>query len=192
MKVVLVRYGELSLKAHKTRSKFENKLIENISKCLSEKNISFDEIRKDRGRIFISGENVEKIAETVSKIFGVVSTSPTTLVDTDLDIISKESLSILEKNINDKKTFAIKARRVGNHHFSSKDVKVKVGAYILENLTSLKVDLKVIRFRNYLLARFQFSFQMVSNKNGLLGLQNTINLEKEALPTVHNLESFHL
>ena len=109
MKVVLVRYSEISLKSHRMRSKYEDKLVENIEKCLATKNISFDEIRKERGRIFVSGSDTDTISKTISNIFGVISCSPAKVIDTNLDDIKKTAYNIAKEKLHDGMSFGVSA-----------------------------------------------------------------------------------
>ena len=59
MKIILVRYGELTLKG-KNRSEFERVLYNNIKKQLSEFQINF---YKDRNRIYLEIENDDRFEE---------------------------------------------------------------------------------------------------------------------------------
>ena len=114
MKVVLLRYGEISLKSNRMRSKYEEKLIENIEKCLNAKNIAFDEIRKERGRIFVSGADIDTISKAVSNIFGVISSSPAEVVDNDLEIIKLLIKANAELNVRVKNGLTVYGYAIDN------------------------------------------------------------------------------
>jgi len=73
---ILIHYGELGLKGL-NRPFFEKKLIENIGKAL--KNVEYQKIRKVQGRIILElneKSNVEKIEESLKKIFGIAWFAP--------------------------------------------------------------------------------------------------------------------
>ena len=63
--VIIVRYGEIGLKAKPTRKRFENTLINNIKNALKKENISNKIIIK-QGRIYIT---TIKIIEVMRSVF---------------------------------------------------------------------------------------------------------------------------
>ena len=115
--LILIRYGELALKSDKVRSRFERKLVKNISASID------GEITRTRGRIFIEPKNFDYALEKLDKIFGIVSYSPVKKTETDKEKI-KETLTEYTKHLidegilNENKTFGIRCRRVGNHDFT--------------------------------------------------------------------------
>ncbi len=141
MKIILIRYGEVSLRSYRSRSKYEDELIENIKKCLNAKEISFDEIKKERGRIFISGEDINLIAKTVSNLFGVVSASPSLVVNQNLDEIKKACYMLSKDKLKDKSSFAISSRRTKDQNLSTHEINNVVGDFILKKSNDVHVDL---------------------------------------------------
>nr|MDO8081974.1 tRNA uracil 4-sulfurtransferase ThiI [Candidatus Freyarchaeota archaeon] len=143
-KSVLVRYGELSLKSTPVRSFMENILIRNIKWMLNRKKIPYKSITRERGRIFLDGDFPRKVCETLSNVFGIVSTSPVLETSTDIDEIVRLSERVAEIIIGPKERFAVRARRVGTHKFTSIDVERRVGEAILTKTSNLntKVSLK--------------------------------------------------
>ncbi len=72
--IVIVRYGELSLKSPGVRNFFERTLVNNLKAMLEQQAVSYNEVIRDRGRIFIESDD-PAAAEVCSNVFGVVSTS---------------------------------------------------------------------------------------------------------------------
>lgn len=137
--LILIRYGELALKSDKVRSRFERKLVKNISASID------GEITRTRGRIFIEPKNFDYALEKLDKIFGVVSYSPVKKTETDKEKI-KETLTEYTKHLidegilNENKTFGIRCRRVGNHDFTSQEMAAYCGSVVIDTIP-LKVDL---------------------------------------------------
>ena len=78
---VMVRYGEIGIKSEQIRSKYERLLVGNIEAMLAENGIPFDEITRERGRIFVYSAD-PGAAGAVARVFGVVSASPVAVTGT--------------------------------------------------------------------------------------------------------------
>jgi thiamine biosynthesis protein ThiI len=137
--LILVRYGEIGLKADFTRKNFENILIKNIKNSLKKENILF-KIEKTRGRIFIYSQEIKKTINILQKIFGIKSVSPCFKTDSTFKSLKKTALKIIENKINEKTSFALRVKREGNHEYTSQDVAVFLGDEIVKK-TKAKVDL---------------------------------------------------
>jgi len=137
--LIIVRYGEIGLKAKETKRRFENTLIQNIKKALKSKNI-YIEIKKERGRIFIHTNKINSSIDILKKIFGIVSISPAVKTNENINSISDLSIKIIEENLENKNSFALRVRRTGDHTYNSQEVAIKVGNDIVKK-TNLKVDL---------------------------------------------------
>ncbi len=144
--LIIVRYGELGLKASKTRKHFENTLINNIRNALKTRNISF-EVKMKRGRIYVFTDQINESINILKKIFGITSISPAVKTISEIPFISKFAVDISKEELNKDKSFALRVERTGTHSFSSQDVAVKVGNDIViateanVNLTDPNVEL---------------------------------------------------
>lgn len=136
---VLVRYGEIFLKSEYVKRQFENRLIENIRLILKRKNLKGKIIRR-RHRIQIQTTDAEKVAESLCKVFGVVSTSPAIETEADINAIAEKGLKLAKQVIVKGDSFAVRAKRTGQHSFRSKDVEKAVAEKILEEM-DVSVDL---------------------------------------------------
>ncbi len=135
MRLYLLRYGELGIKSHNIRKGFEDILIDNLERSFLKEKAEVI-IERERGRLFAYAE--EENASIFSRTFGVVSYSPARETSSSLEDIgslAKEWARGLEGS------FAVRARRVGDHPYSSPEAAAKVGSYVLEETPSLKVDL---------------------------------------------------
>jgi thiamine biosynthesis protein ThiI len=150
-KPILVRYGEIGVKSPVVRKRFEKKLISNIKKLIKCK------ITINQGRIFLFPEDHDEALESLKKIFGVVSFSPTVTTETDFDTIKAAVQDYIKElmdkgKFNPEKPFAVKCRRVGTHDFSSREMAGFCGAAVIE-LTNAPVDLSNPEFKLFIEVR---------------------------------------
>ncbi|MGB8232756.1 MAG: tRNA uracil 4-sulfurtransferase ThiI [Methanobacterium sp.] len=148
---ILVRYGEIGVKSPVVRKRFEKKLISNIKKLIKCK------ITIDQGRIFLFPQDHEDAIESLKKIFGVVSFSPTLSTETDKKAIKRAVQNYIKELIdkgdfNSEQPFAVKCRRVGTHDFSSREMAGFCGAAVIE-ITNAPVDLSNPEFKLFIEVR---------------------------------------
>jgi len=131
--VVIVRYGELALKSSGIRNWYEKILIKNIAAMLNSRGIPFSRIRREWGRIFI--ETIDShAAEAVADVFGVVSTSAALTTEPSLEDAASVCATLAQDFICDGEFFAIRARKSGNHPFSSADIGKACGDAVWNSL----------------------------------------------------------
>ena len=140
---VLVRYGELGLKSNQTRRRMTDLLIREIKGALQNAQIPFDNIRSEWGRIFIVANQSQEAAKVVSQVFGVVSTSPVVETDAFLEDILQTGEVLAKQEFKKGLTFAVKARRIGDHTYSSQDIREKLGERILQVLSDLELKVNL-------------------------------------------------
>ncbi len=137
---IIVRYGELALKRGGTRLRFERRLISSMKAVLPAE----AKIKREWGRIFVlvDEENeVENALSKLSKVFGIVSVSPSVKTTfKSLPELSEAALEFAKPRISKEDTFAIRARRAGTHDFGSQDAARVIGAKIVESIGA-KVNL---------------------------------------------------
>ncbi len=165
---IIVRYGEIGIKSPKVRRRFERKLISNI------KNLIECEIELTHGRIFLYPEDYGKALESLGKIFGVVSFSPTVSTTTDFDSIRDTLQSYLQELIqaglfSGEKSFAIRCRRVGEHDFTSQEMAAFCGSVVVEE-TGAPVNLSKPDFKIYVEVREDKTYIFHQKIPGLGGL----------------------
>ncbi len=157
--VVLIRYGELSLKGQ-LRKKFENTLVSNIRSVMRVEGFE-GRVEREWGRLYVimselqreekEAEEVEKkLAKRLSFVFGVVSTSPAFVCRADMEEIAKRAEELFGERVKDR-TFAVRARRSGEHPFTSVDVAKRVGEKLRR--AGGIVDLKEPEFEVYVEVR---------------------------------------
>jgi thiamine biosynthesis protein ThiI len=174
--LILLRYGEIGVKSAPVRRRFENKLIHNIHASIDCK------IKNDGGRILLYSPNIEESLDKLLKIFGIVSFSPAVETRTTKEEIKNKVQEyvdhLLEEGIFSKDdSFAIRARRVGDHDFTSQEIAAFIGSAFYEK-TESKVDLSNPDFELFVEIRGNKTFifhEKIQGPGGLpLGTQGKV------------------
>ena len=136
MKIILIKYGELTTKGA-NRNLFINILYNNIKKALENYNVK---IIKNRVRMFIETEdNLDEIINILKNIFGIHSIVVATRVNTNIEEIESNVLNIAG-NI-EFKTFKVETSRTDKSFpIKSMDFSRRIGSLILRNIPNIKVD----------------------------------------------------
>ena len=143
MAVFLVRYGETGLKGPPVRRRFEQMLSENIVRAHSLAKVSCI-VEKERGRLFVTTGDPAVSSVILSKTFGVVSHSLAEECTSRREEIAERAVSRLSDSLASGSTFAVRARRVGTHSYTSMELAAYIGEKILDAFVerNLKVDLE--------------------------------------------------
>jgi len=129
--LILIRYGELSLKSSYVRKQFESTLIRNIKNAFECSNI-YGKIKTERGRIYLYTDEIARGLGVLKKVFGITSFSPAIKTTSDTADMITLALNFCQKTLNKEKSFALRITRTGEHDFSSQDVAVKLGNVIVD------------------------------------------------------------
>lgn len=137
-KAILIRFGEIFLKG-KNKYVFENLLIKNILKALTDYKVKLTKIS---GRYILTEYdeiNETEIMEKVSHVFGVYSLSNCYVVKT-----SEENITNCVKQLEVVgNTFKVDVKRANKQFpIRSTDFAAQMGGVVLENNNNLKVNLK--------------------------------------------------
>lgn len=139
----MVRYGEIGIKSEQIRAKYERLLIRNIEEMLSGNSIPFDDIVRERGRIFVRSAD-PRAPGAVSRVFGVVSVSPVAVTGTDIKDVQEMAAALGRETIGMNSSFAIRARRTGEQPYTSQEIGRMCGDAVFEAVRERNpsVDLK--------------------------------------------------
>jgi tRNA uracil 4-sulfurtransferase len=140
MDAVMVRYGEVFLKSEPVKRRFISRLTENIRMALDAESLSC-RIEAPRGRLLIFGDEPDRIADLVTRIFGVVSVSVCRVTTPDIEGIAAAAVERAERHLRPGMTFAVRGRRTGVEGFTSQELAAQVGAAILARIPGASVDL---------------------------------------------------
>ena len=136
-KLIMIKYGELSTKKDNIKV-FIDKLNSNVSKKLADYDVS---ISKNKVRMFIDIKDYNEV-EIISKlkeVFGIHSIVVCYKCNKSIEDINILAKELIEKeNIT---TFKVETNRADkSFKYNSLEVSKMVGAYLLKNVSGLKVD----------------------------------------------------
>ena len=152
MNVVMVRYGELFLKSEPVKRHFIGLLTRNIKKALDSEGIAH-RFELPRGRLLIFGDEPERIAGAVSRIFGVVDVSIGIMTSSSPEELAAAAVENAVRRVSPGMRFAVRARRQGVEGFSSQELGAMIGGAILEKYPDMRVDLKNPEYEVFVEAR---------------------------------------
>lgn len=140
--IILIKNGELALKGL-NRSSFEDKLIKNIKRRLS--NLGKAQIRKAQSTIYIEpvdeDYDFEEALERVKLVFGIAAFSRACVCEKDMADILKKSKEYLKSTLETVKTFKVETKRADKRFpFTSPEVSRELGGVLLSAFPHLKVD----------------------------------------------------
>jgi len=166
--LILIRYGELSLKSSYVRKQFKSALVRNIMSAFECSNIH-GKIKTERGRIYLYTDEIFKGLDVLKKVFGITSFSPAIKTTSDTADMITLALNFCQKTLNKEKSFALRITRTGEHDFSSQDVAVKLGNVIVD-ATKAGVDLSNPDFELFIEIRNKNAFFFTEKIRGTGGL----------------------
>lgn len=166
--VIILRYGELSLKSTYVRKYFETMLVRNIKRAFGRENIPV-EVRTERGRIYLTTSEVSKSMRILPHIFGIVSFSSAIQTTTQLQEISRIAGQLTQSTLHKGKSFAIRVTRVGTHAFTSQDVAIQIGSDVVQ-ATHATVNLNNPDFELFIEIRDNKSYLFTEKIKGVGGL----------------------
>jgi thiamine biosynthesis protein ThiI len=162
--VVLVRYGEITLKDSWTRQNWERILAANIAFNLRKADLDY-RIARSGGRIFIHTSD-PAAGQIAARTFGVVSTSPAEAVSPNIEEISRVAVDLALKARPS--SFAIRPRRSGIS-ITSEEIGRAVGAAVRES-TGASVNLREPELEIFVEARQDKAYIFTEVLKGVGGL----------------------
>ncbi len=118
--VVIVRHGDIGVKSTRVQSWMEGELASNLESTLASRSIP-GTVEQQWGRLFVRTEQTARAARAAGDVFGVVSASPARSVEPTLEAISAHLAAVAEQTYHGG-SFAVDARRAGDHPFTSQEV----------------------------------------------------------------------
>lgn len=129
MALYLIRYGELGLKSQKVRLRFERALRDNIIsrfiKASKECRVEYD-----RGRIFLWADDEQFTEKVLAHTFGIVSFSKAKETTSDQESIFQLAIDIARPFFKQNMSFCIRARRNGQHPYTSMELARDTGSAV--------------------------------------------------------------
>jgi thiamine biosynthesis protein ThiI len=183
--LILIRYGEISLKSSYVRKQFELTLIQNIKNAFTLKEIPC-KITSERGRIYVQTDEITKGLSILKRIFGITSFSPVFKTSSEFEKMTELALDISQNILNKKKNFALRVTRTGTHKFTSQEVAVKIGNSIVQK-TKASVDLTNPDFEIFIEIRNDYSFFFTEKIRGTAGFPS--GTQGKIIAIITNIQS---
>ena len=169
--LLLVRYGELALKSPPVRREFERSLRQNVLAQFVREGLT-GRLRSDRGHLYVGVEAAAPAIRILRRVFGVTSVSEVYEVPSERSAIRDRLLELAAPRLRAGSRFAVRARRTGQHAFTSQELARDLGSDVLERFADrgLSVDLErpdVELFVEVRGPRTYLSFDRVAGPGGL-------------------------
>lgn len=117
---------EVTTKSRRTRRRFQRRLCQNLEDALATGGFGH-RVENRWNRILVEASDPEAVDRAAS-VFGVSSLSPVEArVPSELDAIVRKGAELYAHRVKGRR-YAVECRRQGEHPFSSRDVKVELGA----------------------------------------------------------------
>lgn len=167
--VILVRYGEISVKGFRTRRRMESLLVRAIRESMNYHDVD-GRVEVEDGRVYVwEPTSVERAVTALTRVFGVKSVSPASAIEfTSLEDLVDKATRFFSDRVKGR-IFRVRARRAGSHDFTSKDVEKLLGSRLLE-AGALKVDLENAEYTAYVEIRGRRAYLFDSIVEGPGGL----------------------
>lgn len=142
--LLLVRYGELALKSPPVRREFERTLGRNILDQFAA-NGEPCRIRSDHGHLYVDAEDALRAVRLLRRVFGITSVSEVVEVASDVGSIRPAFLELGRHRLTNHASFAVRARRTGQHPYTSQELAAALGGAILETFAALELRVDLSR-----------------------------------------------
>lgn len=140
---LLLRYGEIGLKSHGVRARMERELCRQLEHGLLHRKTE-GVVRREQGRLFIESADLEAAADVARHTMGITTFSPVIAVSSDLDTILEAAAAYQRAHWPaGAQSFAVRARRSGNHPYTSQDLAVKAGSAVWTAAKAAGIDVRV-------------------------------------------------
>ncbi|KXT78919.1 tRNA uracil 4-sulfurtransferase ThiI [Streptococcus sp. DD13] len=139
---IMIRYGELSTKG-KNRMRFINKLKHNIKEALVLYPKVTVAVDRDRGHVYLHGQDYAPVADSLKKIFGIQNFAPSYKVEKSVPALKKAVQDIMMGIYQEGMTFKVSARR-SDHSFEldSRELNHELGGAVFDVLPNIQAQMK--------------------------------------------------
>ena len=135
--LIVLRYGELTLKSPPVRREFERTLRHNVVEHFAAASLSC-RLRNDQGHLYVEVDEATIAQRVLGRVFGITSMSEVVECSSDRAEMTAAALALLDPILAPGATFAVRARRTGQHSFTSQQLAADLGGDILEKFADRK------------------------------------------------------
>jgi len=127
----LLRYGEIGLKSRPVRQRFLRTLESNLLRRFQASGLS-PVVNREQGRLYLFVDDILQGAGILQTTPGIVSFSLCFAVDSEMDTMLEAFAALSRLRLEEGDSFAVRARRSGNHSFTSQDLAISAGERVLQ------------------------------------------------------------
>ncbi|HTX43635.1 MAG TPA: tRNA sulfurtransferase [Methanocella sp.] len=123
-------------------------MIKNLRAMLTSRDVPFEDIVKERGRIYVKTGDA-RAPEAASKVFGVVSSSPAISAGSTVEEAARFAADVARNIVKEDESFAIVPRHASYHKLTSMDIGRICGDAVFEAIRERRprIDLKNAKHR---------------------------------------------
>lgn len=164
----IIAYGEIGTKSRSVQQRMIKRLRNRVSEKLAHLDIEHT-LTREQGRLLVetTEDEMPDAVHALERLPGVTWVAPFLEADLDMDDIEDTALEAIEGAEAD--SFAVAARRAGDHELGSDDIEEAVGAAIAEE-TGWSVDLDDPDLTVWVEARRETAFVFTAKIEGVGGL----------------------
>lgn len=136
---ILVRFGDLTLKG-RNQKEFLRRLYALMALKMKGLDVKIENTH-DRIYIYLNDCPVSEVENRLKYVSGISSYSLVVKCDSNIDVIKKTALELMQEIVTEETTFKVETKRANkNYPIHSMDVTKMVAGYVLSNHEYLKVD----------------------------------------------------
>ncbi|MDR0198211.1 MAG: THUMP domain-containing protein [Methanomassiliicoccaceae archaeon] len=140
MSIILARYSEIGLKSRPVRKRFETQLKDNMVNMLIHDKIEAL-VTSDVSRFYVTADDMDAAVRSVRKVFGIASLSVAEVCGSEMNEICSAAAKYSVSRIKGGQSFAVRARREGEHPYNSMELGKEAGSAIYLANEGVKVNL---------------------------------------------------
>lgn len=166
MKILVRLSPDLTIKSDRVRAKFVSRMLRNINSAFMTQGI-VAKVERQWSRLFVHTEDGRAV-EVLRHIFGILSIS---VIEHECEADLERVVALATEAYADLvrgKSFAVRARRVGDHGYTSMDLSVALGTKLLVH--ARRVDLKSPEVEVHVEIRNNAAYLYSSRTKGAGGL----------------------
>jgi len=139
---VIVRHADLGQRGPRERRYCENALNENLLAQLARAGVEAL-VEKAQGRTYVSAGDAERALRVATKVFGVSSASVAEATGSAMEEMQAAAARMSVSALGEGQSFAVKAKREGDHPYKSADIGREVGSaiFLANESRRVRVDL---------------------------------------------------
>lgn len=167
----LIRYGEIGLKSKAVRERFQRILVDNIQTQFMHNGLEC-RTTSDFGRVFLWTGDADAARAILARVFGIVSFSEVQETSSKMEDIQAVAIEMVNPLLSNGTRFAVRARRTGEHTYTSVDLGREVGSaiYLANEDLKLKVDLTKPEVEVYVEVRQNKGYIFIDRQPGPGGM----------------------